>query len=672
MFTFLPDQRALLLTVVYVLIGLTAGLAQKISEPIPVVEFGKIRPAQFASSSVDSTAEAVVLYESGDVSFEVRGMMWVVFTHHVRLLIRRKSAYRRATVELEMRRDDGTIHEEMSNLEGYTYNLDDSHVDITPLSLKTARFTEKATKEYWIEKFTMPNVREGSVIEYKYTVKTPFSINRHPQAWRFQRDIPVDWSQCHILLPDGYPHQLILGGSLKLTVQDARLTKINLVPGEIRSKAQELFYAIKDVPAFRRENYLANADDYISKIDFEPPNYKDVKAGLEFADYSWEAIDKCLQKNESFGLQIAPTPLMRKQAEGMFSRLGDTLSQVFEVYNFVRRTMSWNGNYSIWANNVNQVLAAKKGDSGDINLLLIALIRSIGFQAYPVILSTRSHGAIAEEFAVLNKFNYVVAQVNVGGQTMFLDATDPFLKPGMLPYHCLNSTGRVIDPPNSRFVSLAPKERLVEVKAARFTLGEMGELKGTMTHSLGGYAAWINHKLFARVGKPVYIDAVHKIHEGWTINEVTFADTNQTTDAFRVDFNLVISDACMQAGDRLYLKPMLAEGRTENPFKESYRQYPIDFAVPVDESFTATYQMPNGFNVEELPKSVSMTLPDNGGRFLYQVSTDGNQIRVNSRFVLRKPVYMPNEYGALRELFVQMVAKHTEQIVLKRAVVSNK
>ncbi|UFH53681.1 DUF3858 domain-containing protein [Spirosoma sp. KNUC1025] len=334
------------------------------------------------------------------------------------------------------------------------------------------------------------------------------------------------------------------------------------------------------------------------------------------------------------------------------------------MFDYVRRTMNWNGESSIWASDLKSLLTNKKGDSGDINLLLIALLHALDVEAYPVILSTRSHGQITEELALIRKFNYVVAQVTIGGKTLLLDATDPYLTLGMLPVHCLNGIGRLIDPPNSRFVSLLPKDRLAEVKTAQLTLDESGKLSGSLVNSYAGYAAWINNKLFGVAGKTGYLDAIHKAHKEWQIQDVTFPETDQS-DAFAVDYKLTILDACTQAGERLYFKPMFTEAHSENPFKESYRRYPIDFAFPMDETFTATYTLPNGFQVEELPKPVSMTLPKDSGRFLYKVSVSGNQLQVNSRIILRKPVYSPDEYLALRELFTQIVAKHSEQVVLK-------
>lgn len=641
-----------------------ACLAQKSGAEAPGVVFGQLTPAQCIPTSADTSAEAVVLYDAGDVSFRINvDESWIVFVRHVRILIRRKSAYRLATVQLISRRGVGTLHEAVDDIEGYTYNLENGRVKAEPLNVKTARFTEKATESYWIEKFTMPAVREGSVIEYRYTVRTPFNISRSPQTWRFQRDIPVDWSQYRLVLPVRYPYKLMLSGSLALAVNEAKPVKIYLVPGQNRSEAQELFYAMKNVPVFLHEPFVANEEEYIAKIDFEPPNYYDLNTDVDFA-FSWEAIDKRLMANESFGERLLPTEAIRQKAQQLVSVQDDTLTRVTKVYNFVRRTMTWNGEYSIWGNEPKQVMAAKKGDTGDINLMLIAFLRALNIRVNPVILSTRSHGAISEEVALIRKFNCVVAQVQLGKETILLDAADPFVKPGMLPLYCLNEKGRLIDPPNSRFVSLAPIYRTSEVKTARFALDESGEMSGTLLNSFGGYAAWINYKLLASVGKTAYVDAMHKVHNEWQIKEVAFTDSSQSEETFGVTYQMTLSDFGTKAGDRLYLRPMLTEAHTENPFKTPMRQYPIDFATPIDETFTATYELPANFRIEELPKPLSITLPGNAGRFVYQLVADAHQLKVSSRFVLRKSVYAPNEYPALRELYSQLVAKQAEQVVL--------
>lgn len=646
--------------------------AQKPADPGPAVKFGKITTNDFARFSADSTAEAIVQYTVGTVSIDVQDNdLWLEFIHHVRIQIRKKSAYDRATVQIPVRRGTSGQHEFVRNVEGYTYNVVDGQVTTDKLT-KTGYFTEKASSQFWVEKFTLPNVREGSVIEYKYTVRTPFSVNYNPRTWQFQQDIPVNWSEYRITIPDYFYYKMILGGYLGLAVNETKNQSIDLIPGHPGAGATAYRFAVKDAPAFRDEAYITTEDDYLSKIDFELASYSLPGAITKNVSVGWEAMDRTLLDNADFGGQIKRGSFLREVAQTLLSQHTDTLARVTAAYDFVRQRIKWNEGLSLWSTSIKKVFDDKKGDAGDINLMLIALLREMAIDVHPVILSTRSNGRIHEAYALLKKFNYVVAQVSIGGKDVLLDASDAYLKPGMLPLHCLNGTGRLIHPTKARFLSLTPAERDIEVQTGTFTLDEEGEVTGTLTHSHGGYSAWSSRKLFATDGKTKYLDGIRKKRPNWQIGKADFTGTDLTGGPFNAEYTLALPEACTRAGDRLYFRPLLTEAHGDNPFKEPERLYPVDFGVPIDETFTATYTLPTGFQAEELPKPVAMTLPENGGRFTYQVQLFAGKLQVVSRISLRKTTYTADEYPALRELFSQIVAKHAEQVVLKRGTVAEK
>ena len=671
-----PLVRHLLLVTIYALFCPTAGLAQKAADPAPTIKFGKITPSQFTNPIVDSTAEAIVLYDYGDVTFDNNaGEIWMNSNYHVRIQIRKKSAYDRATIQLSARRGRTGQHEMVLDFDGYTYNLVDGNVSIDPLT-RAGHFTEKASDQVWLEKYTLPNVREGSIIDYRYTVRTPFSINYNPRTWRFQQDIPVNWSEYRIAIPNYFYYKILQTGYLGLAINDQKSTTADIFPGQPTASASAYRFAMKDIPAFRDEAYITTADDYTSKIEFELASYQVPGAtGLLRKDIAvgWDAMDRTLLDDANFGGQIKRAGFLRETAKSLLSQYPDTLGRVKAAYDYVRQTIKWNEQAALWSTSIKKVFEDKKGDAADINLMLIALLREMDIEANPVILSTRSHGRVNEAYALLKKFNYVVAQVSVDGKDMLLDATDPYLVPGMLPLHCLNGTGRLVHPTKPRFISLAPTDRDAEVHTGKFTLTDDGEVTGTLMHSHGGYSAWSSRKQFALDGKKKFLEGIQKKRPAWQIEKADFSGSDLKNSAFNEEYTITIPEACGRAGDRLYLRPMLTEAHGSNPFKETERLYPVDFGVSIDETFMATYKLPNGFQVEELPKTVSMVLPEEGGRFLYQATvTNENQLQVVSRILLRRPMYFAGEYGPLRELFSRIVAKHAEQVVLKRGTVAEK
>ena len=80
------------------------------------------------------------------------------------------------------------ITKSFQGLKAYTYNLIDGKIDEVKLK-KDGVFKEEISKYFDQNKITMPNIKEGSIIEYKYTVTSPFFSN--VDEFVFQYDIPV-------------------------------------------------------------------------------------------------------------------------------------------------------------------------------------------------------------------------------------------------------------------------------------------------------------------------------------------------------------------------------------------------------------------------------------------------------------------------------------------------
>ncbi|GAB3991627.1 hypothetical protein GCM10028807_22120 [Spirosoma daeguense] len=645
----------------------TFTIAQKSDVKSPDIKLGQLTPDQFKKTASDSTAEATVLYDYGEVFFDMNNNgLWMNYKRHIRIQIHKKSAYKRATVEIFSRRGKAGQHEFVSNFEGYTYNLSNGMVLVDKLG-KSGHFIEKASDALWLEKYTLPNVREGAIIEYSYTIQTPFSISVNPRTWRFQQDIPVNWSEYRITIPDYFYYKMIMNGYLSLLVNEQKPINVDIL-GYSGVGATAYRFVLKDAPAFRQEAYMTTEDDYLNKIDFELARYQlPTGFGQDFS-VSWETLGKTLLADPEFGGQIRRTGFLRDKAKELLAQKTDTLERIKAAYNFIRQNIKWTREAALWSDvGIKKVFENKKGDAADINLMLIALLREMDIDANPVILSTRAHGRVSEQFPLLKRFNYVIAQVSVKGKDMLLDATDALLVPGVLPVHCLNGMGRLIHPTKSRFVSLEPVERDIDSYIGSFDIKEDGEVAGLLKHSHAGYSALDARTRFADNGKTKYLEAVQKKRPVWQIESADFTGIDTDANAFNANFTLSIPDACGRAGDRLYLRPMLTEGQGSNPFKEANRIYPVDFGFQKEETFVATYTLPKGYQVEEMPKPVSMVLPENGGRFVFQVGLNvDNKLQVMSRILLRKPMYYAEEYGALRELFNQVIAKHAEPIVLKR------
>src|SRR5690606_27579710 len=116
--------------------------------------------------SVDSSVEAVVIKEIGKTELETLEAdmtLRVENFYTVRIKILKKEGANRAnfTIPLYV---FGKDFEYIRDIEGVTHNLENNKIVSTPLTSK-AIFLEKTSPYLQLSKFTLPNVREGSVID---------------------------------------------------------------------------------------------------------------------------------------------------------------------------------------------------------------------------------------------------------------------------------------------------------------------------------------------------------------------------------------------------------------------------------------------------------------------------------------------------------------------------
>ena len=66
------------------------------------------------------------------------------------------------------------------------------------------------------------------------------------------------------------------------------------------------------------------------------------------------------------------------------------------------------------------------GNSATVNFALISLLRYMGLEAWPLLISTRSNGPIFKDFPLVYQFNHAICHVKVNGKEYILDATVGF------------------------------------------------------------------------------------------------------------------------------------------------------------------------------------------------------------------------------------------------------
>jgi hypothetical protein len=662
----------------FVLCFFLLGQIEAFAQPDPM-KFGKVemKELEMISYSNDTSASAVILGDYGNAYFTYIGDdMNVNFERHVRIKILKKSGYEWADMRIPLYKS-GTTEEKVLNLKGYTYNLENGKVVKTKLE-KEHIFDEKVSDNQSLKKFTMPGVKEGSVLEFSYTVQSEFLYQFH--EWEFQKSIPVIWSEYRARIPEFYIYKQYAQGYEPLFINTseegretftvhyaAEDTRQGRVAGGIENvefKNTKFRWVAKEVPALHEESYVTTMDDFVAKIEFELTatnwnhNYKPF-------GQSWEAMAKDLLESEYFGKQLNRTGFVKDEIEGIKAKFTDPTDRVLATQAFVKKAMKWDGKKRLYPETtLKKAYEARNGNSADINMLLVAMLQEEGIDASPVILSTRDNGR-APYFPLITKYNYVIAQVNVNGKTLLLDATEPLAPFDVLPQRCLNGTGRLISAHTGE-VNLRNNERFMSYCNAKLTLNTSGELSGTIEESKGGFNGLSLRKEVAKEGKDKYLESLKKEYVGWDIESFDFKNLEKPNEILQSTCKVTIGEQAQNSASLLYLNPMLHQKEESNPFKLETRKFPVDFAAPTDETFLLTLTLPAGYEVEELPKPAIITLPEGAAKFTYNISVNGNVIQVISKLNIKKTAFGAEEYAHLKEFYNYIVTKHAEQVVLKK------
>lgn len=640
------------------------------------VKFGKVAPEDFDLSKYkfDSSVRAVVISEIGSTQFQGNSKGWFSLLYKVqkRIKIINKNGFDVANMHIGLYSDRDN-EEKLVNLKASTYNLENGIVVKSDLDDKTV-FKEKLSEKLLEKKFTFPAVKEGSIIEYSYTINSDFLENLQP--WAFQGDYPRIWSEYNVSLPQFLDYVMLSQGSTQYFIksQSKRFDNYNIiVPGgtfsndntSVYTTVTDYRWVMKDVPPLKEEAFTSTIKNYIAKIEFQLLQYR--FSGQPAIDKmgNWTKVSGEMLRDEKFGQPLnAGNVWLNDDLRAIFGNASNGLQKVRLIYNYVRDNFTCTDFNGVYLNNsLNTIVKNKSGSVADINLLLIAMLLHENIDADPVILSTRRHGFIHPVYPLMDRFNYVVAAVHIDGTTYYLDASNPELGFGKLPEECYNGYAMVVTEKPS-FVNFSA-DSLKETKVTSIIISaDNGKTEGTYQTKLGYYESLDARKKIKKEGEAEFFKKIKAAYSndieisGGSIDSLKIPEQPLVIN-YDITFNEMNQDM-------IYFNPMLAEGYDNNSFKAAERKYPVEMPFVSDETYVLNMSIPKDYTVEELPKSAKVSFNGGEGSFEYLVTKSSTEIQLISRVVMKRANFAPEEYNSLRDFYGYIVKKHGEQIVFKK------
>lgn len=620
----------------------------------------------------DSTAEAVILADVGESTIgytESQGFQ-LTFERTIRIKILNREGLEWGNFEIPLYGDGGS-QEKALTIKGITYNLENGKVVESKLT-NDGKFRERTTENWELIKVTMPDVKEGSVVELNYVVLSDYW--RNFQDWTFQSTIPTIVSEYRANIPEYFHYNRYMQGYIVLDVNETRTVSktINLGSADGRGgyDNSQIHYtetnyrwAAHDIPAFKREPYITTPKDYLSRINFELATISLPNRPIRNYLGSWDEINK--KYYEALDPYINGNGFLKSTVEGLTAGLQTTEEKISAITTFVKQNLTWDGGIQMFPGGaLRKVFDDKKGSSAELNLILASMLEKAGIVARPVLLSTREHGMIREASAVSSQFNYVICMAEFDGKYVLLDATEKLLPNMLLPERCLNGNGLALGKDRFDWVSLDAKIKTRSAVTADVTL-DASRLVGKLKLDHNGYAALGKRKTYFSKGESDYVKDFLGSRQ-WEVSKTEFKNAEDIQNNFTELHDIVINESITEAGDIIYLDPFVINNLSENPFKSEKRDYPVNFGRSDEQVYTYRLTLPEGYVVEESPGNKMLALPGNGGKFLYNSAVTGNILTITSILTINRSLFTQEEYPVLREFYNQVVAKQAEQIVLRK------
>ncbi|PKV49655.1 uncharacterized protein DUF3857 [Aquimarina sp. MAR_2010_214] len=646
-------------------------------------KFGKVSKEELLETvyDKDSSANAVVLYEKKNIHFEYNKSngFEVITEVFKRIKLYNKEGYENATEEIYLYKNNSD-KERVSNLKGVTYSLTGGNVTETKLK-KDGIFEEEFSENRDLVKFTMPSLQEGSVIEYKYKIISPF--NYYIDRIYLQYNIPIKKISVKVETPEYFNFKKRTVGYLPINLKESNSNgEINFVSkyrstGRTSSTSYSnstVDYVINvnavgntNVPAFKKEPFDGNSDNYISSLVYELQSTKFPNSTVKNYSTTWEDVAKKIYSSSKFGGELKKVNYFKEDIDQLISGVSDPKKKAGLIYTFVKKKMVWNKKNRVYANGgVKKAYKEGTGNAAEINLMLMAMLKYAKVDTNPILVSTSDR--LISLFPTLNGFNYVIARVKLpDGNILYLDATDKHGLPNILPNRVIQGAARIIAKNGtSQYLNLRPKKASANQYSMQYDIDDQGTVVGKLNMRHKDYLAHSFRVNNSEKDIESNTKRLQKRYEITEVNQYTQKGVKEYGKGVNERFSFSLDNQVEAIDGEMFFTPLLFLRDKENIFKSDERKYPIDFAFGYSNAYVVNIKIPEGYEIVEFPKSEKIKMPEGLGEFSF-ISSAGNgflQLRITE--TINSPLILAEHYPVLKQFYNKLVEKENEQVVLKK------
>ena len=620
------------------------------------------------SYAPDESAPAVILYQSTRTWYDIVAGGFRVSTEvKTRIKILKPEGKEYADVEvLYIDNDqDRSLNENITGLKAWAYNMENGKMVKTKMENNSIS-RERVDKTHKLLKFSVPQVKEGTVVEYQYKKESDYYF--YIDTWVAQTEIPVAYTIYNLLIPEYFIFNIDETGTVSTQnkVETESIHFADAMSGSLSCTGTRYTFVGRDLPALKSDSYVFCPLDYCKKVTAELRGVEVPGSIYKNFTSTWEEIGRMLMEEEEFGKRIKRAcPIKDLVPSSGVEKETDVVKKMAAIYTALKSRLKWDGNYKLYAESASKTIKEGSGSNADLNFILLSAYREAGLDARPVVMSRRTKGRLPLSHPSVNKLNTFVVGV-VDGQTVhFIDASveDGYID--VLPSSLLTEQGLLLsDDGTGNWLNLQSLDASKANIIINATLDADGTLKGTYEAQMrANLSASLKSEFREADDSLSYINKLAE-RDGITISEYAIDDREafQPVAIERFSFSKKIDTD----GSLIYVNPFVIPVMSESPFKAVTRTLPVEYPYKHSINMVTTLQLPDGYVIEEMPQPLVLITEDKALSVRINYLVQGTKLIVQYRFLVNKTIFLPNEYDILRQIYDSIVEKNNEIVVVKK------
>jgi len=525
--------------------------------------------------------------------------------------------------------------------------------------------------EYRMKKiFATDDAEVGSVFGYSYTREDRSVFSQ--ADWSFQNAIPVVNSRYTLILPAGW---------------HAEAVTFNHPNVEPRVAGSTYVWELSNLPAIPEEPLSPSLSNLVARlaVSYYPPA---TVASVPLKTFSnWSQVASWMGELEDPQVQIDDA-LARKAyeltalAQTEYDKVRAIAHYVQTIqYISIQTGLGRGGGYR--PHSSTEVFAKSYGDCKDKANLMRAMLKVVGITSIPVSIYSGDPTYVRADWPSPQQFNHCIIAVKVGDQTqastiikhptlgrlLIFDPTDPETPLGDLPEQLQGSLALLDTKESTDLVKMpeTPPEMNQLERNSRVELAADGTITGKIREQANGQTAADLRTEFRHLTRTEYNGTI----EAWITRGASAArlskiepTDNHNDGQFTLDVEFTAPAYAQLMQNRLLVfKPAVVSRREGTSLTAAERKHPVVLSSN-SYSETVTVQLPQGFDVDELPDPVKLETTFGSYNTSYEVK---NGELIFKRKLSQRSVTIPvSEYASVKKFFESIRAAENAPVVLAR------